>query len=284
VALNGDGGDESFAGYSRYRGFAALNRYQRIPRALRALADAPIAGAARMLPGSAALELLSYVNRSTLQSEEKIYVQTMVIHREYQKRALLSGEFRTVLNEAEADSEELTMRALLEHPHLPLIDRMMHSDVQLYLPGALLPKVDRTTMANSLEGRSPFLDHKLMEFAARLPAELKFRDGTQKYLLKKSLLKVFPAEFLNRPKMGFGVPIGGWLRGELRPLAQEFLLGERARQRGFFDHAYVERMLGQHLANTQNHHHRIWSLVVFEAWCRTFLDRPDPLAGPIALQ
>lgn len=284
VALNGDGGDESFAGYARYQGFRAFNRYRKIPRMMRQMAAAPLAAAAEVFSGSAKVELLSYVNNATLLSDEKLYTQTMVIFREYQKRKLLSENYRLVMNELAGDSEQLTASYLEDSPERALVDRMMYSDIMLYLPGALLPKVDRMTMANSLEGRSPFLDHKLMEFAARLPAELKFRNGTLKYLLKQALLRYFPKEFLHRPKMGFGVPVGQWFRGDLRPLVEEFVLGERAKARGFFDPAYVARMYRQHMAGRQNHHHRLWSLIMFEAWARTFLDRADPLEGPLKLQ
>ncbi|MCX7019177.1 MAG: asparagine synthase (glutamine-hydrolyzing) [bacterium] len=283
VALNGDGGDESFAGYTRYKGFPAFNRYGNIPRVLRRMADAPLAFAAEMFPRSAGAELLSYVNSISLECPEKLYVQSMIYFREYQKRRLFSPQYRTVLNEAEGDSEMLTMSLMNDGVARELIDKMMYSDIRLYLPGALLPKVDRMTMAVSLEGRSPFLDHKLMEFAARLPAGLKFRDSTLKYLLKKALLRFFPADFLDRPKTGFGAPIGEWFRGELLPLAQEYLIGGKARGRGYFDTDYVGRMLTQHLDGSQNHSNRLWALIMFEAWCRTFLDRPDPLAGPITV-
>lgn len=276
VALNGDGGDESFAGYERYRGFRAFNRYRKIPRAARAFAGPAIEAAAGVLSANAKLELLNYVNRASLFSDERLYVQTMVIFRDYQKRALLAPEMGD-------DSENLTAKLMEAEQTLPLVDRMMFADIEMYLPGALLPKVDRMTMANSLEGRSPFLDHKLMEFAAHLPAEIKFRGGELKYLLKKALGKTFSHEFLHRPKMGFGVPIGDWFRKDLRVLTEEFLLGTRATQRGYFDRNYVRRILTQHMSGQQNHHHRLWTLLMFEAWCRTFLDRGNPLEGPISL-
>ena len=135
-----------------------------------------------------------------------------------------------------------------------------------------------------LDGRAPLLDQQVMDFAAHLPANLRFKDGTLKYLLKKAVLRYFPEEFLNRPKQGFGVPIGDWVRGGLRPLAEEFLLSRRALSRGFFEPACVRRMLGQHIRRSQDHASRIWALMVLEAWCRTFLDRDNPLAGPLKFQ
>ena len=132
-----------------------------------------------------------------------------------------------------------------------------------------------------LDGRAPFLDQQVMEFAAHLPAHLRFKNGTLKYLLKKSVLRFFPEEFLNRPKQGFGVPIGEWVRERLRPLAEELLLSQQARSRSFFDPIYVRCMLDQHISRSLDHTARIWALMALEAWCRTFVDRADPLAGPL---
>ncbi|MBX7245762.1 MAG: asparagine synthase (glutamine-hydrolyzing) [Candidatus Sumerlaeaceae bacterium] len=283
VALNGDGGDESFAGYARYRGMPVLHKYRRIPKLLRAAAAGPFDIAAEAFSRNAKAELLSYVNRMSLMSEERQYIQCMVFFREYQKSRLFSEKYQNFLNESDADSEGLTESLMRDGTAREMVDKMMYSDIMMYLPGALLPKVDRTTMANSLEGRSPFLDHHLMEFAAKLPGELKFPNRELKGLLKKALAPIFGMEFLNRPKQGFGVPIGEWFRGDLRKLTEDFLFSEKARQRGFFDHKYIRRIFDQHVTHQQNHTHRIWALLMFEAWCRTLLDRSDPLAGPISL-
>lgn len=279
VALNGDGGDESFAGYSRYQGFRAFNRYRALPRALRQLLARPAAFAAAALPGNARLDLLAYANRVSLQSEERIYVEMMVIFRDYQKQLLLSKDLRARLGEL--NSEKLTEAVMHEGVAAATIDRRMYADIQMYLPGALLPKVDRMTMANSLEGRSPFLDSKLMEFAAQLPADIKFRDGETKFLLKYALREIFPQDFLYRPKMGFGVPIGEWFRGPLRDFTRDFLLGSTARRRGWFEMSYVEKLVEDHVSGKHAHPHRLWSLMMLEAWARTFLDRPKPLNGPL---
>ena len=138
-------------------------------------------------------------------------------------------------------------------------------------------------MAHGLETRSPLLDHRLMELAARLPAGLKMKDGQLKYLLKKAMEPELPKEILYRPKQGFGVPLGAWFRGPLAEVLRETLLGDRARARGFFNVEYVGKLIEDHNARRQNHEHRLWMLLVFETWCRTFLDRPDPWTGPIRL-
>ena len=281
VALNGDGGDESFAGYARYAAAKAHGRYRRIPRPLRALADGPFALLARIFSESGKLERIFYGNRTTLMTDEQLYLQWLVIFREYQKRRLLAAGHRPILERIEADSEQMSLDLMNLVPGRARIDRMTFSDISLYLPGALIPKVERMFSAFCLDGRAPFLDQQMMEFAAHLPENLRFKNGTLKYLLKKAVLRFFPKEFLERPKQGFGVPIGAWVRGEMRPLAEEFLLGKRAQSRGFFDPAYLRRMLNQHISGSQDHSARIWTLIVMEAWCRTFLDRADPLSGPL---
>ena len=282
VAYLGDGGDESFLGYQRYRGLGIFPRYCMIPRPLRALADAPFALGARLFPSSTKLEALSYVNHATIGGDAKVYVQTLVIFREYQKRGLLSPQYRAVLDQPGGDSEAWTVDLFNRAPDRALVERKSFSDINSYLPGALLPKVERAGSANSLICRAPLLDHKVMEWAARVPPELKMKEGELKYLLKKAMTRHFTWHFLTRPKMGFGVPVGEWFRGELRDFTCEFLTGQRARSRGFFDMGYVQRILDQHLGRQRDHGHRIWALLMLEAWCRTFLDRPDPLAeGPI---
>jgi asparagine synthase (glutamine-hydrolysing) len=281
VALNGDGGDESFAGYVRYLGFPALRAYERIPAMVRRALAAPLNVAFRVFSSSAKLELWNYVNRVSLMPFESRYVQMMVIFRDYQKRELFLKRHQDKVHGPIADSEFLTEATMLNGPAVAAIDRMMFADVMLYLPGALLPKVDRTTMAVSLEGRSPLLDHILMEWTARLPAEIKFPNGQLKFLLKRIARRFFTDEFLNRPKQGFGVPIGLWFRTTLRDLLHDFLLSERARNRGYFEPLYVRRIVDQHMRGAQNHAHRLWTLLMFEAWARTFLDRSDPLAGPL---
>lgn len=284
VAYLGDGGDESFLGYERYRGFGIFSRYCKIPRPLRALVDAPFALGARLFPSSAKLEALSYVNHVSIAGAAKVYTQAMVIFLEQQKRGLLSPQYRAVLDQPGGNSEAYTVDLFNRAPDRLLVERKSFSDINFYLPGALLPKVERAGCANSLICRAPLLDHKIMEWAARVPLELKVKENELKYLLKKAMTQHFTWHFLTRPKMGFGVPVGEWFRGDLCDFTCEFLTGQRARSRGFFDIGYVQRILGRHLSRQQDHGRRIWALVMLEAWCRTFLDRPDPLAeGPISL-
>jgi asparagine synthase (glutamine-hydrolysing) len=221
------------------------------------------------------------VNHATLMSKEQLYTQYLVIFREYQKHRILAPAHRYLLQRPEGDSERTKVELMNLVSGRAWIDRMTFSDISQYLPGALIPKVERMFSAFCLDGRAPFLDQQVMEFAAHLPAELRFKNGTLKYLLKKAVLRFFPEEFLKRPKQGFGVPIGEWVRGEMRPLAEELLFSRQAQSRGFFDYAYVRRMMDQHISGRQDHAARIWALMVLEAWCRTFIDRANPLAGPV---
>lgn len=141
-----------------------------------------------------------------------------------------------------------------------------------YLPNDLLVKVDIATMAVSLEARSPFLDHHLIEFAASLPAEFKLRGRTTKHLLKRALAGLLPADILTRRKMGFGVPVGKWLRGEMQPFMRETLLSEKASRRDLFEPDYVARLVEDHTAGRQDHAARLWTLMMLELWFDRFID------------
>jgi asparagine synthase (glutamine-hydrolysing) len=145
-------------------------------------------------------------------------------------------------------------------------------DVKTYLADDILTKVDKMSMAVSLEARVPLLDHKLIEFAARVPSSLKLRRGTTKYLLRRVLERHAPASIVSGPKHGFTMPIGEWLRGSLKDLAGELLLGDRLRNRGLFDRAVLERLWNDHQQRRRDHQHRLWTLVMLELWFRQFAD------------
>jgi asparagine synthase (glutamine-hydrolysing) len=155
------------------------------------------------------------------------------------------------------------------------VDRMLDADVNMYLPEDLLVKVDRATMAHSLEARSPFLDHVLMEFIATLPSRLKIAGKQQKFLLKTAFRGVLPDSVLNRPKMGFCVPLERWFREDLREMAYDVLLSPRAKQRGYFRPEVVSRLLDAHSRGEADHGKYLWDLLILELWHRTFLDGFD---------
>jgi asparagine synthase (glutamine-hydrolysing) len=152
------------------------------------------------------------------------------------------------------------------------VDRTLALDTETYLPGNLLVKMDIATMAHSVEARSPFLDHHLLEFAARLPAELKLRRRSRKHILKSALRGVLPDEILDRPKMGFGVPLKHWFRGELAHLPRDLLLDPAAHCRQYLVASEIERLLSEHADGRYDHSLRIWALVGLETWHQEVLE------------
>jgi asparagine synthase (glutamine-hydrolysing) len=157
--------------------------------------------------------------------------------------------------------------------HRSPLAMMLDNDVNHYLPDDLLVKMDVATMAHSLEARSPLLDHELMEFAARLPDRMKMRGRTSKYLLKTAMRGILPDEVIDRPKMGFGVPLGDWLRTSLKPLLMDTVLSERARSRGYFQPEALKTLVDTHLQGDNRYQYVLWDLALLELWHRMFIDQ-----------
>jgi asparagine synthase (glutamine-hydrolysing) len=276
VALNGDGGDEAFLGYDRYLGTVLAGWQDRIPGPMRQAA----VGAARLLPRGAPKSLAYRVRRfvEPLGLEPgRRYARWISCFADGEKADLYAPEMAAAVGRQ--DSLALLDAAYAASDAPSFLERTVHADVQLYLPDDLLVKMDIASMAHSLEVRSPFLDHRVMEFAASLPPRLKLRGLTPKYLVRRLMKGVLPEAILRRKKMGFGVPIDHWFRHELGEMAHDVLLGERARTRGYFRPEVVRRYLDEHRAGRAHHHFRLWSLLVLELWHRAFLD-PRPAASP----
>ncbi|MEP7340675.1 MAG: asparagine synthase (glutamine-hydrolyzing) [Acidobacteriota bacterium] len=266
VALNGDGGDESFAGYERYLGNQIAERMQAVPG---------VAMAARALsriipdsidPKSLVRQAHRFLSVATQPMAER-YPQWLTFFTHNAKSRLYSPEFVASLNGARKGWLNSLFDGL---PALDAIDAAMAVDVMSYLPYDLLVKVDITSMANSLETRSPFLDHEVMEFAARLPSKLKVRGRELKHLPKKAFADLLPPQNVNRRKMGFGVPVGQWFRGPLRALLCDSLLLE-PRSRGYFQPMEVARMVDDHLNERADHSFRLWNLLMLELWHQEFI-------------
>ncbi len=277
VALNGDAGDEDFAGYQRYLGSVLGRRFNRVPRSLRRrmsrLADHfhPASSGSRLARAQRFLRGLAV-------GPERRYAQWLFHFDDEQKQRLCSPAFRR--QAGAADSADRIAQLYAQAGTTDPLDATLSVDVNSYLPDDLLVKVDIATMAHGLEGRSPFLDHRVMEYAAALPSNLKLRGLETKYLLKRVARDLLPPEIVDRPKQGFGVPLDHWFRGELRELAHDVLLGRRLRDRGYFEMGVIEAMLREHEAGTRHWHHQLWNLLIFELWHRMFIDeRP---AGPPA--
>jgi asparagine synthase (glutamine-hydrolysing) len=195
------------------------------------------------------------------------------------KAELCTGEFLEAAGRPDSGAVLLGAFAATDAPDL--VDALLDVDVNTYLPDDLLVKVDIATMANSLEGRSPLLDHTLMEFCASLPSHLKLRGRVKKYIFKRAVRDLLPREIIDRPKMGFGVPLDHWFRRELRDMAYDLLTGPRARARGYFRPQTVERLLGEHVHGARRWHYQLWNLLMLELWHRMFIDdRPVAVPGP----
>lgn len=271
VVLNGDGGDECFGGYRRYALLAGTGRI-RMPGSVHAGLDRLGTSLMGRPGGRRSVHRAGRVLRFLGMPESKHrYARLMSYFEPHQKASLYTDSLREQL--AGVESERLLYDVFASSRADGDAGRAMDADLNLYLPGDLLAKVDITTMANSVEARSPFLDHHLVEWATSLPTRLKTRPGVTKYLLKQAVADWLPPQLIDRPKAGFGVPMAQWLRTCLRPVARDLLTDETARSRGFFRPEAVAGLLERHEAG-ENHATRIWSLMQFELWHRTFLDTP----------
>lgn len=271
VALNGDGGDESFAGYDRYAAMLLAQKYHRLPSVLRGRF---IERAVQMLPGSderrtVATRTKRFMRAVSLPNVER-YMHWVSVFDSRLKSELYSDEFN---HEMQGERAASFIEPWFGNANgKGLLDATLLADTMTYLPNDLLVKVDIATMAVSLEARSPFLDHHVIEFAASLPEHFKLRGLTKKYLLKRVLRQLLPAENLNRRKMGFGVPIGHWFRGQMQGFIRETLLSETALKRRLFKPETVHRLVDQHVSGAHNHEHRLWTLLMLELWFQRFID------------
>ena len=281
VALNGDAGDENFAGYERYVPERLMERYGRLPHAIRHW----LAGAASGLPQAGGPRGLLARGQRWLDRGADTpagrYARRVVYFDARLKGSVCTPEFARASGEEGSDA--LLLEALKQNGHGSFLDAMMRTDVGMYLPDCLLVKVDIATMAHGLEARSPLLDHTFMEFVASLPADFKLRNGVKKYIFKKAAARLLPAEILDRRKMGFGVPLDHWFRGALRELVHEVLLGKSAAARGYFRPDIVRRWVDEHETGVRNWHDQLWTMLMLELWHRMFIDQ-KPVAPEPPLQ
>jgi asparagine synthase (glutamine-hydrolysing) len=270
VALNGDAGDENFAGYDRYLGMQLAGHYDRLPRAARAAIQAGVAALpARGGHRGLVRRAKRFVAAMARPAGER-YGSWISFFSNEDKTTLYTDGFADAVRGLDAFG--WLERAAARVPASDPLDRTLGMDVATYLADDLLVKVDIASMAHALEARSPMVDHRFMEFAAALPASMKLRGRTKKYLLKAALRGILPDAIIDRPKMGFGVPIADWLRRELRDLAHETLLSSRAQARGLFRPAEVRGLLAAHADPRTPRHFQLWNLLALELWFQRFLD------------
>ncbi|HWE31114.1 MAG TPA: asparagine synthase (glutamine-hydrolyzing) [Polyangia bacterium] len=281
VVLSGDGGDEVFAGYERYQWTAKEERrFGWMPGPLRKLMALGAAQLPDRAPGK------RYLRHIALPAQAR-YVDGVAMFQQPFKSRLVAPELHAQLAARELDSADPYRDREAQMAHAPgdLTRRMLYLDTLTYLPLDILTKVDRMTMAHSLEARPPLLDHTLVERVFAMPSALKLTaGGTQKHIFKRAMADLLPSDILTRPKRGFGVPIVKWLRGALREPALELLSGKRMRERGWLDPRAVSTIVDEHMSGRRDHALSIWSLMTLELWARRFLDEAQPASTTGASQ
>lgn len=279
VALSGDGGDEQFAGYVRYWTTQAMaHGFQRlwlpVRKSMANILGAIPAGFVERcyLPWRQFLPQRFRVANFADKWQKLIYLLNKTeISDLYRMTICLWSEDEVFRLAGRRLPEGEYERVFKDTVDWPLLARLMRVDQETYLPDAMLTKVDRASMAVSLEVRVPLLDHRVVEYTAKMPDTLKFRNGTGKYLLKKLLARYVPNHLFERPKMGFGVPIDRWFRSELKELLLDYLSPSRLKKEGLFDETIVENKIKEHLSGRINHHYRLWALLMWEMWRERWL-------------
>jgi asparagine synthase (glutamine-hydrolysing) len=259
VVLSGDGGDELFAGYDRYLVERRERSLSRIP--------APVRQAAGLI-GRAMREGMkgrNFLRHLALDGADR-YLDANMLFREFEKVSLFEPD---VYNELQ-HRDGADWRSYFQNGR-HWLSSLQYLDIKNYLPNDILTKVDRMSMAHSIEARVPLLDHKLVEFAATIPPDLKLKGSTTKYIFKKAMEGILPNGILYRSKRGFGIPLGRWFRGKLSPFMRDLLLSRQCLERGIFKKAYLERLIEMN-DRGRPLDLQLWTLITFELWCRRFID------------
>jgi asparagine synthase (glutamine-hydrolysing) len=272
VALGGDGGDELFAGYPMYAGLRWAEFYKRIPLSLRTAVVEPLV---KLLPVktknlSLDYKALRFVTGAKYDPVARHHVWFGSFTPEEQTELLTPEALAVTDSEIYAQARQIAQECDSDDP----VTRMQSVDTRLYLAEDILTKVDRASMAVSLEVRAPFLDPRVAEFAAALPCNYKLRGHKTKYILKKAVKELLPPVVTRRGKKGFGVPVAEWLKEKLRPLARDLLSPERVRRAGVFNPNYIARLQDEHERGVANHRKLLWTLLMFELWHESFVETP----------
>jgi asparagine synthase (glutamine-hydrolysing) len=265
VVLSGDGGDELFAGYTRYGIERKRSGFARLPRLLRHGVMQPLS---RNLPHGAWGR--NYLHNIALDPLSR-YLDSVSFFNGLHKHSLYSASFRSQLGEQGRALSLFKEYAARVHSE-DALDNLLYLDSKTYLPCDILTKVDRMSMAASLEARVPLLDHKLIEFVTRIPSSLKMKGAETKHIFKRAVRGLVPDEILDRPKQGFGLPIQKWINQELRGYIRDVLLDQKTRERGYFNQDYVALLLNEQDRARRDNTGPLWTLFMLELWHRAFLD------------
>jgi asparagine synthase (glutamine-hydrolysing) len=260
VVLSGDGGDELFAGYDKYT-VEAKRRAFRLPGPARGL----IKTVAGLMP--AGMKGRNFLRNLALDGPQR-YLDESTLFRRDDKARLFRPEVLDRMADGDPWSDALGHLARADGHWLSAARYM---DLKAYLPLDILTKVDRMSMAHSLEAREPLLDHRLVEFAATIPPEMMLRGGRTKWIFKEAMRGILPDDIIDRRKHGFAIPLGRWFRGELGGFVRDLLLTRRSRERGIFEPAAIESLVRSH-EQGRPLDLQVWTLLSFELWCRAFVD------------
>lgn len=272
VVLTGDGGDETFAGYDQYDANRLMNTYNKMPNFMIKEVMPTFTNRLKPSPQKKGFKnkLKRFVEGAAL-PDKLGHMRWMIYFTEDEKASLYSRRISDQLRGA--DSYESIKTYFKNNKGIDRLSRDLYLDTKLYLVDDILTKVDRMSMANSLEARVPLLDHNFVEFVASIPSSLKIQKGTRKYILKRAMRTKLPKIILERGKQGFSIPMKNWLRKELRDLMEDVLSKERLRRENYFDYHYVEKLKKGHLEGKYDHWHKLWALICFEMWHEMYIEK-----------
>ncbi|MCP4649409.1 MAG: asparagine synthase (glutamine-hydrolyzing) [PVC group bacterium] len=269
VVLNGDGGDESFAGYDRYTACLIAQKIDKMPVFFTKL----LQQTASLLPAGKDIRALSWRLKRFFDGvgyvPQERYRRWMSFFNQQEKELLLSNDLKNKIG-LNNDRDWLD-KYFQSRRGLDFVKSVIDVDIETYLPNALLVKMDISSMAHSLEARSPFLDHKFMEYTAGIPLDLKLQGFKRKVILKQALSGLLPKQIIQRPKAGFGIPMADWFRGELKDYMQDILLSSKAVKDGYFEQNYINSIIDEHMSKKTDNGYKLWSLLMFELWLTQFV-------------
>lgn len=274
VALNGDGGDENFGGYLRYVAMKLAYFWNKVPLAARKL----VLQSTNIFPEKTAPFNLIWKARKFLKSTltrdfSSTYLGTVSFFKTEEKNELLTDEFKNLLGSSIDGAEKYISNIFEKTKKQDYLNKLIYVDFKSYLPECLMTKMDIASMANSLETRSPFLDHKVIEYVYTLPGKWKLRGINQtKWILKETFKNMLPPKIYKRGKMGFGIPLGPWFRGELKDLWYSTCMSEKAISRGYFNKESLLKLWNEHQSQMRDHGYRMWAILMLELWHQQFHD------------
>lgn len=270
VALSGDGGDESFAGYDNYAAILSWNKWDAWPLWVRKILADGGRGLLSSFHNNSVARLRRGLAMFGAANVKARRLQFGTILKPEEKRLAYTPLFRELIAKPPVPEDPLAVYPWQEG--MDALDWLMRHDQNFYLPDCLMVKTDIASMANSLEARCPFLDHKFVEFAATIPSQLKRDSKGGKLILKKSVKDLLPKEILNKPKMGFALPIAKWFRSDLSPMLKETLLDKTFQRRGLFEQSLLQKMVNEHINGRRDWSNRLWAFLFLELWFREFID------------